>query len=167
MKSTTIRLGTTRYYSPLSPVQIQQEAQQITTGLKWFRNPFALVKEPFEGEGSFSKFNLNYRTLLRFDKAFSKIVGCVTVNATGRTEVELMLKKAGKEWALRGIMVFAIMLMPTIAVTLHTHLFFGFAAALGVLLAMRHLPNQDIATAILTLLQHRLQLTPIIDSSSN
>ena len=83
---------------------------------------------------------------------FPKIVGCVTVNVIGRTEVELILKKAGKEWALRGTMAFATMLKPTIAVTLHTHLFFGFAAALGVLLAMRHLPNQDIATAILTLL---------------
>ena len=60
-----------------------------------------------------------------------------------------------------------MMLMLTIAVTLHIYLLFEFAAALGVLLAMRHLPNQDIATAILTLLQHRLQLTPIIDSSSN
>ena len=167
MNISTIRFGTQRDYSPLLPTQIQQEVQQITTGSKWFRNPFALVKEPFEGEASFSKFNLNYRTLLRSDNAFPKIVGCVTVNATGRTEVELSLKKIGKEWALRGIMAFAIMLMLTNAVMLHIYLFYGFAAAVGVLLAMRHLPDQYIATAILTLLQHRLQLTPIIDSSSN
>ena len=64
-------------------------------------------------------------------------------------------------------MAFAIMLMLTNAVMLHIYLFYGFAAAVGVLLAMRHLPDQYIATAILTLLEHRLQLTPIIDSSSN
>ena len=136
MKTATIRFGAKRYYSPLSSVQIQQEVQQITTGPKRFRNPFALVKEPFEEEVSFSKFNLNYRALLRSDKAFPKIVGCVIVNAIGRTEVELTLKKEGKEWALRSIMAFAIMLMLTNAVMLHIYPFYGFAAALGVLLAM-------------------------------
>ena len=167
MKTTTIRFGTKRYYSPLSPAQIQQEVQQITTGLKWFTNPFALVKEPFEGEGSFSKFNLNYRTLLRSDKAFPKIVGCVTVNVIGRTEVESTLKKAGKEWALRGIMAFSIMLMLTIAVMLHIYRLYGLAVATGILLAMRHLPDQHIAATMVTLLKHRLQLTLITDSSSD
>ena len=78
-----------------------------------------------------------------------------------------MLKRTGKELTLNETIAIGMMLIPTVAVTLHIYLFFGFAAALGVLLAMRHLLNQDIATAILTLLQHRLQLTPIIDSSSN
>ena len=91
-------------------------------------------------------------------------MGCVIVNAIGRTEVELTLKKEGKEWVLRGIMAFAIMLMLTNAVMLHTYPFYGFAAALGVLLAMRHLPDQHIAATIVTLLEHRLQLTPITDS---
>ena len=94
-------------------------------------------------------------------------MGRFIVNDAGRAEVELMLKRTGKELTLNETIAIGMMLIPIVAVTLHTHLFFGFAAALGVLLAMRHLPNQDIATAILTLLQHRLQLTPIIDSSSN
>ena len=165
MKTTTIRFGTKSYYSQLSPTQIQQEVQKITIGLKWFRNPFALIREPFEGEVSLSKFNLNYRTLLRSDKAFPKIGGCVTVNAIGRTEVVLTLKKAGKEWALRGIMAFVIMLMLTIAVMLHIYQLYGLATAMGILLAMRHLPDQHIADTIVTLLEHRLQLTPITDSS--
>ena len=78
-----------------------------------------------------------------------------------------MFKWTGKELTLNETIAIGMMLIPAIAVTLHIYLLFGFAVALGVLLAMRHLPNQDIATAILTLLQHRLQLTPIIDSSSN
>ena len=165
MSISTIRFGTKRYYSLLSPAQIQQEVQQITTGSKWFRNPFAIVKEPFEGEVNFSTFDLNYLTLLRSDKAFPKIVGRFIVNDAGRTEVELTLEKTGKEWALRVIIALGMILMLTIAVMLHVYLLFGFAAALGILLVMRHLPNQHIAAAILTLLQHRLQLTPIIDSS--
>ena len=87
MNISTIRFGTQRDYSPLLPTQIQQEVQQITTRSKRFRNPFAIVGEPFEGEVNFSAFDLHYRTLLRSDNAFPKIVGCVTVNATGRTEV--------------------------------------------------------------------------------
>ena len=63
MNISTIRFGPKRYYSPLLPTQIQQEVQQITTGSKWFRNSFAIVKEPFEGEVNFSAFDLNYRTL--------------------------------------------------------------------------------------------------------
>lgn len=77
-----------------------------------------------------------------------------------------MLKRTGQELALNGTIAIGMMLMPTIAVTLHAYRLSGFAATLGVvLLAMRHLPNQDIATAILTLLEYRLQLTPITDSS--
>ena len=63
MNISTNRFGPKRNYSPLSPTQIQQEVQQITIGSKWFRNPFAIVKEPFEGQVNFSAFDLNYRTL--------------------------------------------------------------------------------------------------------
>ena len=63
MNISTIRFGTKLDYSPLLPTQIQQEVQQITTGSKWFRNSFAIVKEPFEGEVNFSAFDLHYRTL--------------------------------------------------------------------------------------------------------
>ena len=93
MKASTIRFGTKRYYSPLSLTQIRQEVQQITTGSKWFRNPFATVKEPFEGEIGFSTFDLNYRTMIRSDRAFPKIVGRFITNDTGRSEVELTLKR--------------------------------------------------------------------------
>ena len=63
MNISTNRFGPKRDYSPLLPTQIQQEVQQFTTRSKWFRNPFAIVKEPFEGEVNFPAFDLNYHTL--------------------------------------------------------------------------------------------------------
>ena len=63
MNISTIRFGPKRNYSPLSPTQIQQEVQQITTRSKWFRNPFSIVKEQFEGEVNFSAYDPNYHTL--------------------------------------------------------------------------------------------------------
>ena len=165
MKSPAFRFGTKRYVSPLTPAQIQQEVQQITTGRKWFRNPLATVKEPFEGEVHASTFDLNYRALRRSGRGYPKITGRFTLIDAGSTEVELTLAKTGKEWALSILMVFALLLMLGIAVTMHVYPLLGFATALGIALALRRLPDQHTAATIFDLLQHRLHLTLIPDSS--
>ena len=156
-----IRFGTSHYNSPLTPYQLLSEMQQITTAKRWLRNPFASLKESFEGEVDGNGFAVVPLPHVRSNRPIACIRADVLVGATGKTEIWLELLRPGAH-VLAAIML-GLLAVAILAVSIAKRDFFWLIIAIFLFwqLSRQRLPNQSYAASSLALLQQRLQLTPI------
>ena len=157
----TIRFGSSRYTSPLTPEQLLFEMRQITTTKRWIRNPFVSPEESFEGEVDGNGFDVVPLPHVRSNRPIARIRADVLVGAMGETEVWLELLRP-VVYVLAAIMLgLMVVVILAVSVAKRDFLWLFFAAFLFWQLSRQRLPNQVYAASSLALLQKRLQLTLI------